>query len=48
MGLGILDRFLAPLVLIFMIVGTAVGATTGTAVPEAFDQVKFKGVSFRE
>lgn len=47
MGLGWLDRLLAPLVLIFMIVGTAVGATTGTAIPEAFDQVQFKGVSFR-
>ncbi|KAK9897955.1 arsenical-resistance protein ACR3 [Cystobasidium minutum MCA 4210] len=29
-----------------MIVGTAVGATTGTAIPDAFDQVQFKGVSF--
>ena len=47
MGLGLLDRLLAPLVLIFMIVGTAVGATTGDAVPRAFDQVQFKGVSFR-
>lgn len=47
MGLGVLDRLLAPLVLIFMIVGTAVGATTGDAVPRAFDQVQLKGVSFR-
>lgn len=48
LGLGWLDRLLAPLVLIFMIVGTAVGATTGDAVPRAFDQVQFKGVSFRK
>lgn len=48
MGLGLLDRLLAPLVLIFMIVGTAVGATTGDAIPRAFDQVQLKGVSFRE
>ena len=47
MGLGLLDRLLAPLVLIFMIVGTAIGATTGDAIPRAFDQVQFKGVSFR-
>ena len=31
-----------------MIVGTAVGATTGTAIQDAFDQVQFKGVSFRK
>jgi ACR3 family arsenite efflux pump ArsB len=48
MGLGLLDRLLAPLVLIFMIVGTAVGATTGDAIPRAFDQVQLKGVSFRQ
>ncbi|KAK9893190.1 arsenical-resistance protein ACR3 [Cystobasidium minutum MCA 4210] len=46
LGLGWLDRLLAPLVLVFMIVGTAVGATTGDAIPRAFDQVQFKGVSF--
>jgi len=44
-GLSILDRLLAPLVLIFMIVGTAVGATTGDRIPNAFDQAQFKGVS---
>ena len=48
LGLGWLDRLLAPLVLVFMIVGTAVGATTGDAIPKAFDQVQFKGVSFRK
>lgn len=46
-GLGLLDKLLAPLILIFMIVGTAVGATTGDAIPNAFNQVQFKGVSFR-
>lgn len=30
-----------------MVVGTAVGATTGDAIPLAFDQVQFKGVSAR-
>jgi len=47
LSLGLLDRLLAPLVLVFMIVGCAVGATTGDAVPNAFNQVQFKGVSFR-
>lgn len=30
------------------IVGCAVGATTGDAIPRAFNQVQLKGVSFRE
>lgn len=30
------------------IVGTAVGATTGDAIPNAFNKIQLKGVSFRE
>jgi len=41
-----LDRLLAPLILVDMIVAVAVGATTGDAIPNAFDQVQLKGVSF--
>jgi hypothetical protein len=47
LSLGWLDRLLPILILLFMIAGCALGATTGDAVPKAFDQVKFKGVSFR-
>lgn len=47
LSLGWLDRLLAPLIIIFMIVGCAVGATTGDAVPRAFNTVQLKGVSLR-
>lgn len=48
LSLGWLDRLLAPLIIIFMIVGCAVGATTGDAVPRAFNAVQLKGVSLRK
>ena len=44
-SLGLLNKLLTPLIVVDMIVGVAVGASTGEAIPNAFDTAEFRGVS---
>jgi ACR3 family arsenite transporter len=45
--LGILDRLLTPIILVFMVVGVVIGRHA-PQIKDALDTVKFNGVSVRE